>query len=289
MKSPTTHNSTSSPASADGPSLSDSQAGPMTDLFGLEAAPASRSRKLAKANAKPTKGTSGPSSATSSPSAILQSRLASKLRARLAAHGSLEFALTWKDWDMLSGPPICALRASTPRTSGNACSGWPTPDTNQRGGAQDPAKRKAGGHSVNLQDAALLAGWPTPTSSMVTEQNMAQAMTAGTPAQNGNNAAGNNDSSRKTVDLSGWHTPVVRDCRNSPGDGSNPRNLPRQAALGMTSTSSPAPTEKRGALNPAHSRWLMGYPARMVRLRGYGNAIVPQVAAEFIKAFLEVA
>jgi len=27
--------------------------------------------------------------------------------------------------------------------------------------------------------------------------------------------------------------------------------------------------------------------ARVMRLRGYGNAIVPQVAAEFIKAFME--
>ena len=33
-----------------------------------------------------------------------------------------------------------------------------------------------------------------------------------------------------------------------------------EATIGIA-TGSPALTEKRGQLNPAHSRWLMGYPA----------------------------
>jgi hypothetical protein len=45
--------------------------------------------------------------------------------------------------------------------------------------------------------AKHLAGWPTPM--------------AGTPAQNGNNEAGNNDSSRKTVELASWPTPRQTD------------------------------------------------------------------------------
>lgn len=67
--------------------------------------------------------------------------------------------------------------------------------------------------------------WPTPM--------------AGTPARNGYNEAGNNDSSRKTVAL--CRPPI-----ESPDSGATP-------------TGSCARTTNIGQLSPAHSRWLMGY------------------------------
>lgn len=43
---------------------------------------------------------------------------------------------------------------------------------------------------------------------------------------------------------------------------------------------------KRRQIEPGTFPLANGVPARVGRLRGYGNAIVPQVAAEFIKAFM---
>lgn len=45
---------------------------------------------------------------------------------------------------------------------------------------------------------------------------------------------------------------------------------------------------RRIPTEPAFQPLANGIPARVVRLRGYGNAIVPQVAAEFVKAFNSV-
>jgi hypothetical protein len=140
------------------------RAGRMNGQSGPDHVPVSRFRSLDSEKPISTNDTSGPLFTVSSKSAALQSSLESSLRARMDVNGSPEYALIWKQWDMPAGLPICALRASAHRTSASAFIGWPALIVNDAGGRpQDPAKRKAGGHQVTLQDQAqTLKGWATP-------------------------------------------------------------------------------------------------------------------------------
>jgi hypothetical protein len=92
-----------------------------------------------------------------------------------AKHGNNGFGMTMGMAAQLASWPT--PMAGTPaqkgyNEAGNTDSGrkvvalasWPTPDAYERGGPQNPEKRRAGGHSVTLQDAASLASWATPTS-----------------------------------------------------------------------------------------------------------------------------
>lgn len=118
---------TSSAELADGPTLSVSLDGRTKTKYGPARARVSRFRALDSAKEMPTNDTSGPLFSALSPSAALQQSLANRLAARMDLNGSVLFALTWKELDMPSGPPICRLAASARRTSGDDCSGWPTP------------------------------------------------------------------------------------------------------------------------------------------------------------------
>ncbi len=116
----------------------------------------------------------------------------------------MEYVQTWKERATPSGSVYWAHTARAPRTSGKGSTGgrkgWPTPvanDDNKSVEAHLAMKKRMGGgrkEITSLQVAVQTAGWPTPMS--------------GTPAQHGNNPAGNSDFSRKVESVAaGWPTP----------------------------------------------------------------------------------
>src|SRR5690606_15698494 len=112
--------------------------GPTTGPYGPDPALASLTPRQALEQGMTTRGPYGGRGAGSSTSADLQLSLARRLRQKLDVSRSPEYELTWKPWDMQSGPPICRLRASARRTSGNGCGGWRTPSgSDGEGGTMD--------------------------------------------------------------------------------------------------------------------------------------------------------
>jgi hypothetical protein len=151
-----------------------------------------------------------------------------------------------------------------------ALAGWPTPRAAEAGpdyAIQD--RERSGGYS--LQTTAAMAGWTTPSARDWKDTGELKTRTEGKGV-----FAQRLDQLPRQANLAGWPTPISSDSRGSAGaEARKISELPnavtlarwgkedgaaRFTAAGELRTGSSAEMEAGGPLNPAHSRWLMGYP-----------------------------
>lgn len=293
---PTSPNATFSPASACGPSRCASPGGPMIGRFGRDHALANLSPRQAQAKGLLTSGTYGPSGCTSSASAALGLSLANRLHPRSALLGSTLFRLTWKARTTPSGRMICALRASVRPISDSGFGGWPTPtaslaDKGVRSveGAIIEAMRSRG---ADLAAVSALASWPTPDTCQgggrVSRDPLAKSRPSGAKRMFSINDA---------AQLASWATPAARDHKSDRSRlssaelyGSKGQPLARQSLYAVSGGGADwiyCRDGKYRPVEPGSFPLADGSPARVGRLRAYGNAIKPWPAAEFITAFLD--
>lgn len=249
-----------------------------------------------------TKGTSRPSGLTSSRSAVLQSSLGSRLRTRLGMDGSTIYSMRWKNADTPAGRQYCQLVASARRISVSGCSsersGWPTPVANPANGTPEAFLRRKresiargelyGSLDKRHQYGSATDGLAHSDTNGRNARREIRSVCAEHDAEHGCPACGlaHSDNARPQR----WAGMSERADEQPPG----PRGVESGSANPNNSFWSGADwlgcrDGKFRPVEPGTQPLAHGLPARVGRLRGYGNAIVPQVAATFIKEFLGAA
>jgi hypothetical protein len=225
------------------------QDGLIVDLFGQVVAHANPLALQATAKEQTTSGTCGQSGLNLSSSADLTLFLANKLKAQLSTDGSTLFNLTWKEKTTSLGLRVSLLRASVRRISDTDCTSWRSPQRSDgEGGVMEIRPGTAG--KYKLRDEVHLASWPTTS---------------------------------------------TRDHKGGYGGGPNEERQDQHGYIGRNGTTGfwaaadwiDCKDGKTRPVEPSTFPLAYGAPARVGRLRAYGNAIVPQVAQAFIEAYLE--
>ena len=177
-----------------------------------------------------------------------------------------------------------------------AMAGWATPTVHDTKGTdynRYTENGKGENRSGALQDQAQLSGWPTPIVNDTTGSQYAYSQ------GNKNKPVLKLPGAAQMV---GWPTPATTDHKGGYVGGAHEGRETLDGSAGRDGAdrrSSPTNGQWRDAdwlfcrdgkwrpVEPGTFPLAQGAPARVGRLRAYGNAIVPQVAAEVIGAYLE--
>ena len=215
---------------------------------------------------------------------------------RTDVYGSPEFVLTWKAQAMPWGRQICRLLARARRTRDSDYSLWPTPAA--RDGAHGGCRVNDGKRGAGLKEA--LTGWATPRvatngghgnperatdgKARLEDQVHGWATPTGRDHKDGGSTLDNTPvNGLLGRQVHGYPTPCATDGSKAPQrygrgnltlpgivrgwasptaqDGERGSAPPRPQDSGVPLSQQVAQTEKRGALAPEFSRWLMGFPA----------------------------
>lgn len=278
----------SSPGSADGRLPCVAQDGPTIAPHGQHHAPANLSARQAKVLGLLTSGTYGPPHIGLSASVALSWSLASNLAALTRMTGSTLYKMTWKAWAMPSGRLRFRLRASARRTGEIALIGWPTPIASNGRGAGN-FNRQGGGKPSDSSVISWLAH-------------------ANDHRQQSGCGIGCGGQCTKEGNYPGWRC-QIGSMADTDGNGREGRlsgraDAEREAINGQAGRGGPAggagPVNgfwrdadwlycRDGKWRPVRSRsfpLVDGVPARVGRLRAYGNAINIEAAAAFIKSYM---